>query len=224
MTAYVPIPHYPSSTNRQTGSQDNFSEETATFAYQNSIANIPDPDQITRKSENEKALHDGQNVDGYAGKKGKRSEGYKPYTLQEYNSKVKNQSYKYGGLGANTHTEDWKEKKGKAMKVNAFSEVIKEANANKISTAPPSKRPEPLKKPSTREKAMEFAKNIPKPKANPQQKETNQVPRKHPNERRQPETKPMTPEELELEMLEKKHEFFLQKINKKESQNYTWSL
>jgi hypothetical protein len=191
--------------------KSNYEEKTGYFAGDSSVPNIPDPDQIVRKVDHESSQIGGG---GYAGKKVKRSEGYKPYTLEEYNSKVRNQNYKYGGLGANTHTDDWKEKKGNALKVNAFSEVIKEANAHKISSAPQSKRPEPAKKPSTREKALEFAKNIPKPKATPHNKEP-QIPTN--NYRPPPAPASKTVEDKELELLEKKHEYFLQKLNKKES-------
>ena len=94
---------------------------------------------------------------------------YKPYTYKDYAEIQKTaNSTLQRGLGPNINTEDWLIKKEKIDKMNNFSQYVKLFNSKKISDEPrlvdrdfDEKINSNLK--SKREKAMDFAKNIPKP-------------------------------------------------------------
>jgi hypothetical protein len=94
---------------------------------------------------------------------GKMITGFEPYTLKDYQNIRSDKYYELGGLGAgNIGTEDWKQRKDALDKRNSYSKQVKKANAN----LPPSnyrRSKEPEKEPSKREKALQFAKMIPKP-------------------------------------------------------------
>lgn len=92
---------------------------------------------------------------------GKRKK-FTPYSIRDFKELSRTINYKVGGLGANLN-DDWLTKKRKAEKIKEFSDVIKEMNIEKISNQQP-KEKELSKQISTRERALEFSKNIPKPK------------------------------------------------------------
>ncbi|EAS02029.2 hypothetical protein TTHERM_00502200 (macronuclear) [Tetrahymena thermophila SB210] len=93
------------------------------------------------------------------------------------NNSKKSQSIEYpvvlqqrGGLGANIGTDDWKQKKDLQDKKLEYSNQVKYFNQQQLTNLPPSnqrkpKQKEEEKKISSRDKALEFSKNIPKPKA-----------------------------------------------------------
>lgn len=98
--------------------------------------------------------------------------GYKQYTLKEFkelNQTTANQ--KRGGLGPNIGSEEWQKRKEKLEKMQKFAANVNTYNVTKISVS----NPEPKQKKSkvdeerekarlARERALEFAKNVPKPK------------------------------------------------------------
>lgn len=71
------------------------------------------------------------------------------------------------GLGPNINTEEWKEKKEKMDKMNQFAMNVKLLNSQKLSETKPIKPSMPQidenSAKARREKAMEFAKMVPKP-------------------------------------------------------------
>lgn len=94
---------------------------------------------------------------------------YKPYTLKDYTEIQKTASSTLQkGLGPNINTEDWLVRKEKIEKMNNFSQYVKLFNTKKISDGPrmgdlDREYEERAIGKSKREKALEFAKNIPKP-------------------------------------------------------------
>lgn len=93
---------------------------------------------------------------------------YKPYTYKDYAEIQKTaNSTLQRGLGPNINTEDWLIKKEKIDKMNNFSQYVKLFNSKKISDEPRFERDFDDKinnnSKSKREKALDFAKNIPKP-------------------------------------------------------------
>lgn len=92
-----------------------------------------------------------------------RGKKYTPFSVKDYKELSKTHNYTVGGLGANMNDE-WENKKKKAEKVREYSDVIKDMNCEKINNQMP-KKMEPVKVCSNRDKMMEFAKNVPKPKA-----------------------------------------------------------
>ena len=73
------------------------------------------------------------------------------------------QNLKLGGLGANIGSDDWEKAKKKKELISEYAKNIKLQNTQK----PPSRKREnddKVKEKTSREKALEFAKNVPKPK------------------------------------------------------------
>lgn len=94
---------------------------------------------------------------------------YKPYTLKDYNEIKKTAgSTSQKGLGPNINTEDWLSRKEKLEKMMSFSQNVKIFNSKKLSE---NIRDYDYEKEaaenafikSKRDKALDFAKNIPKP-------------------------------------------------------------
>ncbi|KAL4493472.1 hypothetical protein ABPG72_007480 [Tetrahymena utriculariae] len=95
---------------------------------------------------------------------------YKPYTLNEYKSIQKNANYKLGGLGPNVGNEDWQQKKEQLEKRQEFAKQIQQINSQVLKSQQDQGKVAAIKfnkDTSSREKALEFAKNIPKPQVNP---------------------------------------------------------
>lgn len=93
-----------------------------------------------------------------------RKNNFKPYTLKDYQNIKTDKYYELGGLGpANIGTEDWKLRKQALEKRIDYSRQIQLANYN----APVMIRKgnEPETEISKREKAIQFAKRIPKPRS-----------------------------------------------------------
>lgn len=107
--------------------------------------------------------------------KANTGESFKPYTLKEYKERVKTNTYTYGGLGANIMTDEWFRKREKAEKMADFADQVKMRNTEKFlerlendtGDYLPTKGKKPTKEPSKRERAIEFAKSVPKPKLKP---------------------------------------------------------
>ncbi len=72
------------------------------------------------------------------------------------------QNIKLGGLGANVGGEDWEKAKRKKEAIQEYAKNLRMQNTQK----PPVKRreTEDTREKTAREKALEFAKNVPKPK------------------------------------------------------------
>lgn len=165
------------------------------------VSTIPDPNQIVRRHQDLSSHYSPFKRDlGHSliQNENQKTPNYKPHTLKEYKEKVRNEKYNYGGLGPNTNTEEWNERRRKQIKINAFSSVIREVNAQKIANGPgiPKEKPVHL---STREKGLEFAKSIPRPKAQFSSGKS---------------TASSNNEILsELDLMEQKHAYFLQRLN-----------
>ncbi|CDW77089.1 UNKNOWN [Stylonychia lemnae] len=92
---------------------------------------------------------------------------YKPYSVKDYKQMQQtSQSMKLGGLGANIGSQEWENAKKKQEQAQEFAKQVKLQNQQKPQTSQSSKKKEEKPKEKTsREKALEFAKNnVPKPK------------------------------------------------------------
>ena len=69
---------------------------------------------------------------------------------------------KMGGLGANLGSDDWEVARRKKEQAQKYAELIR--NETKVNPLQWRKDEGPKKELSVREKALEFAKNVPKPK------------------------------------------------------------
>ncbi|GAX80322.1 hypothetical protein CEUSTIGMA_g7760.t1 [Chlamydomonas eustigma] len=93
---------------------------------------------------------------------------YQPYDLKdfedkEYNIKKEGKGYwQLGRLGPDLETEELQAKREKAERVKQLAAQVREDNMKKAAAAP---KPQPrvIKEPTARDRAIEFAKNVPKP-------------------------------------------------------------
>ena len=87
---------------------------------------------------------------------------FTPYSIEDYKVLSRTHGNKLGGLGAN-FDGDWEDKIKKNEKTKEFSKMIRGINSEKISKQVV-KSKEPIKEVTTRDKAIAFAKQVPKPK------------------------------------------------------------
>lgn len=106
---------------------------------------------------------------------------------------------------------DWQAKVKKSEKARDYAKMIRGMNSDKIrnsSKARPEKASSPPKQPTLKDKALEFAKKVPKPKPKRPEKPA----------ARPPETHQLDEEigkmEDDLDALERQHQFYQEKINK----------
>ncbi|CAB3989682.1 Hypothetical predicted protein [Paramuricea clavata] len=105
----------------------------------------------------------------YANGKQNSRNNYKPYTLGDY-KRLKKQS-KPGGLGPDIKSEEHQQKAKKAIRQKAYSVAVKQRNTSETCHSSKKKRTATTKEVSVqkqeanarREKALEYAKTIPKP-------------------------------------------------------------
>jgi len=147
----------------------------------------------------------------------KRKSTYKPYSLKEYKEKPNDPKfYRMGGLGANIGTEEWEKKNSKLQAMRQFASKVKITN-KATNSNPPKRKKEPTKEKSKREKALEFAKNVPKPKIPPKKQKI--VKQKTDLDRFEDELMgglddiPEEPKYSELDELNQKHEHFVNEVN-----------
>lgn len=69
-----------------------------------------------------------------------------------------------GGLGANIGSEDWERAQLKKEQQKQYAEAVRHT----VKPVPKPQRAPLPKEPTAREKALEFARQVPKPKARPQ--------------------------------------------------------
>ena len=103
-----------------------------------------------------------------------RSRGYKPKTLAQYRKYKKSLSSEpLGKLQPDLNRPELLRKRAKKERVRAFSERLRQVNTSTLRSRrteteqkrqQKSREEEELKQPSARERALEFAKTIPKPK------------------------------------------------------------
>ena len=146
-----------------------------------------------------------------------QKKNYKPYSLKEYKERHLDPSaYRMGGLGANIGTEEWEKQNNKVQAMKEFASKVKIENRAR-SMNPPKQRKEIEKEKSKREKAIEFAKNVPKPKQPIKKvpKIQKQVSQKQNDDFGidDMEFQPEEPKYSEYELLNQKHEEFLNEVN-----------
>ncbi|CAI2365535.1 unnamed protein product [Moneuplotes crassus] len=147
-----------------------------------------------------------------------RRGSYKPYSLKEYRKKeVGSKTHRMGGLGANIGSEEWEKQNSKLQVMKQFSSRVKVSNKITLESMP-KKRREPVKEVSKLEKALEFAKNVPKPKPampkNPKViKEKKSIEQLKDNFIHGLDSVPDEPKQSELEELNQKHENFVNEVN-----------
>lgn len=105
-----------------------------------------------------------------------RQVNYQPKTLAEYKSQKTDKYYELGTLPPDLNRDDLVEKRKVVDKMKQYGEEMSKLNRQKLSQNPPKQKQPAPKEKSNREKALEFAKNIPKPvvkpKSKPAQKES----------------------------------------------------
>jgi len=166
-----------------------------------------------------------------AGKKAtpiQNSTNYKPYNLQDYKDVKVKASVKLGGLGANTNTDEWYTQKEKRDKMIEFSQNVKMFNMQRLPATETGFKPrkEKEKERSRRDVALEFAKNVPKPKhrrdsspVREDEEERSQILRAKRSESDMPvhhshhHYSPME----DLDTYEQRHNFFAAQLNKMKS-------
>uniref|UniRef100_A0A7S4NTG1 Uncharacterized protein n=3 Tax=Guillardia theta TaxID=55529 RepID=A0A7S4NTG1_GUITH len=117
---------------------------------------------------------------------------YKPYSEKEYKAQYAlGEYYELGKLGPDLDVNELNEKRQRQERIKAYAEAVRHENKNIIAMAP--ERRDKPKPPSKREKAIEFARKVPKPKLRPAQ-ETSE-------ERSEPDEEPVT----ELQLLALRH-------------------
>eukprot|EP00602_Paraphysomonas_sp_CaronLab_P008651 CAMPEP_0185036958 /NCGR_PEP_ID=MMETSP1103-20130426/30731_1 /TAXON_ID=36769 /ORGANISM="Paraphysomonas bandaiensis, Strain Caron Lab Isolate" /LENGTH=349 /DNA_ID=CAMNT_0027574733 /DNA_START=203 /DNA_END=1252 /DNA_ORIENTATION=+ len=96
-----------------------------------------------------------------------RDVNYKPYTLQDY-KKIKPQNYvELGKLKPDLNTEELVAKRANAERIKEFSKNLHHYNKQAMPRRDQSAEDKKKKEVSRREKALQFAQNIPKPKVKP---------------------------------------------------------
>jgi hypothetical protein len=101
-----------------------------------------------------------------------RGQGYKPKTLAQYRKYKKSlNSEPLGKLPPDLNRPELIRKRAKKERIRAFSERLRQVNTSAIRSRKNKSRPakseeekEEIKQPSARERALEFARTIPKPK------------------------------------------------------------
>lgn len=143
---------------------------------------------------------------------------YKPYSLKEYKERhIDPKGYQLGGLGANIGTEEWQQRNSKLQAMKSFASKVKVENRAR-SMNPPKRRKEEPKEKSKREKAIEFAKNVPKPKAPaPKKSKITKLNSMQENDDLYMfdglDNGPEEPKFSELDELNQKHEEYLNEVN-----------
>lgn len=92
---------------------------------------------------------------------------YKPITVAEYKSQKTDKYYELGSLPPDLDREDLIEKRNNLDKMKNYGTEMSKLNKEKLKLKPPKEKPPEKKEISKRERALEFAKNIPKPKSKP---------------------------------------------------------
>lgn len=94
--------------------------------------------------------------------------GSQDYEDKAYNVKRAGGSYwQLGRLGPDLETEELQAKREKAEKLKQMAAAVREENMRKVAIAAAKPRADKPKEPTARDKALQFAKNIPKPEAAP---------------------------------------------------------
>lgn len=121
----------------------------------------------SRQAEAEAAM---SKEDQLAYSKKARPVEYVPYSGRDYKAQFGGDAYyELGKLGPDLDQGELAAKRERQERMRAFAEGVRHENRQQVAQAP-EKRDKP-KPPSTRQKAMEFAKNVPKPKVKPQVRE-----------------------------------------------------
>eukprot|EP00434_Breviolum_minutum_P009316 symbB.v1.2.008211.t1/scaffold492.1/size196413/14 len=104
-----------------------------------------------------------------ASKKHRPPVEYTPATVEEYKQRFGNKAEvsELGRLGPDLDDEDLLMKRAIQEKVKQFSRELHRVNKHRAAKAQPKPEPKAESKPTARAKAMQFAKNIPKPKLLP---------------------------------------------------------
>jgi len=134
-----------------------------------------------------------------------REVDYTPATVEEYRQKYVSKEYgQLGSLGPDLDDEKLLMKKAMQEKVKQFSKELHRVNKARGAHAPPAPKPEPSKpdpRANARAKALEFARNVPKPKV-----DAKSAPEKRPKEPQSPSLQEKEwAEAAELERKERQH-------------------
>ncbi|CAD8118434.1 unnamed protein product [Paramecium sonneborni] len=138
------------------------------------------------------------------------SQRYKPYTLKDYETMKRTANAKLGGLGPNLSGDEWTKEKEKVLKRQEFAEQVRQFNSTNIITT---RIKEPKQsEPNARTKAMDFARNIPKPQQ-PRKREE-QIVKSVPNKPSEKNNISRDPFDDEIARLEKEHLKYLNQLDK----------
>ncbi|KAJ1480881.1 hypothetical protein T484DRAFT_2771405 [Baffinella frigidus] len=104
----------------------------------------------------------GEKGGGLAYSKQARPVEYTPYSQRDYNAQYGAEYVELGKLGPDLDPDDLAEKRQRQERIKAYAEAVRHENKQLVAAAP-----EPrvkAKAPSKRDRAMEFAKRVPKPR------------------------------------------------------------
>ena len=87
---------------------------------------------------------------------------YTPYTERDYKALLGEGYFELGKLGPDLDPEELAEKRLRQERIRAYADAVRQENRQQAAFAPPP-RPAP-KPPSNRQKAIEFARNVPRPR------------------------------------------------------------
>lgn len=129
---------------------------------------------VQRKQAEQQPTDDKQDDVLFTSKK-RREVDYRPYTLRDY--KNINQAVNLGGLGPDLLNDELIERQKKVEKMREYAKAVSEYNNQKIAAELIASQNRPIashrspspKKESARDRMLEFAKRVPRPKVNKQQ-------------------------------------------------------
>jgi hypothetical protein len=87
---------------------------------------------------------------------------YTPYTERDYRALLGDGYFELGKLGPDLDPDELAEKRLRQERIRAYADTVRQENRQQAAFAPPA-RPAP-KPPSNRQKAIEFARGVPRPK------------------------------------------------------------
>uniref|UniRef100_A0A7R9YU19 Calponin-homology (CH) domain-containing protein n=1 Tax=Chlamydomonas euryale TaxID=1486919 RepID=A0A7R9YU19_9CHLO len=120
----------------------------------------------------EAASHERPELKGIAYSRKPRAVDFQPYSAKdfqdkEYNIKQPGKAYwELGRLGADLESEELQSKRENQERIKEMAAKVREENLKRAAAAPP--KPKAVKELSARDRALQFAKNVPKPEQKPQ--------------------------------------------------------
>ncbi|KAM3137552.1 hypothetical protein pb186bvf_010342 [Paramecium bursaria] len=177
------------------------------FLSQQQYFQVAEQKKTEVRSHSAKGPKQEEEIGGYDQQFIKQRTRYRPYTYQDYEMMKKTAQTRLGGLGPNTGGEDWYKDKEKQAKRQQFAEYVKIFNSTNVTTNNKIQA-KPMEQINARQKAMEFAKNIPRPPVRTQQQQQQQ------QQTTTVKQQPKDPFDDEIAKLEREHLKYLNQLDK----------